>query len=141
MEKAMLTLIIIILFSVLLAGCGDAHMEGIVLEVNDNELNLRNLSPNKYEEIKNDSVKKLQNEDVEGKRESLEWMDITYDNTVEFSKGDEVDVWIDGDIMSSYPGKAEAKKYQWINACATNSRSYGTIPLFNWFKLYLVLQD
>lgn len=111
MKKAMFALIILILFSVLLIGCGDADMEGIVLEVNENEIKLaENLSPNKYEEIKNESVKKLQNEDVEGKRESLVLMDITWDNADEFSKGDEVEVWIDGDIMSSYPGKADAKK-------------------------------
>lgn len=102
---------IVLLLSVSLAGCGDADMEGIVLEVNENEIKLaENLSPNKYEEIKNESVKNLQNEDVEGKRESLALMDITYDNADEFSKGDEVEVWIDGDIMSSYPGKADAKK-------------------------------
>ena len=110
-KKAIFALIIIILFSVSLAGCGDADMEGIVLEVNGNEIKFaENLSPDKYEEIKNESVKKLQNEDVEGKRESLALMDITYDNADEFDKGDEVEVWIDGDIMSSYPGKADAKK-------------------------------
>jgi len=111
MKKSMFALIIIILFSVSLAGCGDADIEGIVLEVNENEIKLaENLSPNKYEEIKNESVKQLQNEDVEGTRESLALMDITYDNAGKFSKGDEVEVWIDGDIMSSYPGKADAKK-------------------------------
>lgn len=37
-----------------LAGCGD-DMEGIVLEVYENEIQLaENLTPNKYEEIKND---------------------------------------------------------------------------------------
>lgn len=111
MKKAMFSFIIIILFTVSLVGCGDADMKGIVLEVNENEIKLaENLSPNKYEKIKNESVETLQNEDVQGKRDGLALMDITYDDADEFSKGDEVAVWIDGDIMTSYPGRAEAKK-------------------------------
>jgi len=111
MKKAMFAFMMIVLFNVSLVGCGSADMKGIVLEVNENEIKLaENLAPHKYEEIKHESVKKLQKEDVEGTRESLELMDITYDQADEFSKGDEVDVWIDGDIMTSYPGKAHAKK-------------------------------
>src|SRR5699024_10166545 len=111
MKKAMFAFMMIVLVNVSLAGCGSADMKGIVLEVNENEIKLaENLAPHEYEDIKHESVKKLQKEDVEGTRESLELMDITYDQADEFSKGDEVDVWIDGDIMTSYPGKAHAKK-------------------------------
>ena len=111
MKKAMFACMMIVLVNVSLAGCGSADMKGIVLEVNENEIKLaENLAPHEYEDIKHESVKKLQKEDVEGTRESLELMDITYDHADEFSKGDEVDVWIDGDIMTSYPGKAHAKK-------------------------------
>lgn len=109
MKKVIFTLII--LCGVVLAGCGDADMQGIVLDVSEKEIKLAEDLPLKeYEKIKNESVKKLQKEDVEGTRESLHLIDITYDHANDFSKGDEVEVWIDGDIMTSYPGQANAKK-------------------------------
>lgn len=111
MKKLVFVLVIITIFGGLLVGCGHPDMKGIVLEVNDEEIKLaEGLSIDKYEEIKDESVKALQNEDVAGERESLKLIDITYDHAEDFSKGDEVEVWIDGDIMSSYPGKADAKK-------------------------------
>src|SRR5690625_6268803 len=46
---------------------GKAEMEGIVLDIGERVIKLaRNLSPNEYEEIKNESVTKLHNGDVEG---------------------------------------------------------------------------
>lgn len=94
-----------------MVGCGKADMEGIILEVTENEILLsKNISPDEYEKIKNDPVSKIQNEDVQGKRVSLGLIDLTYDNTDELSKGDEVKVWINGDILESYPAQAKAKK-------------------------------
>lgn len=111
MKRAFSKLLIFLLFSMLLAGCGKADMVGIILEVRENEVLLsRNLTSDEYKEIENESATTLQNEDVKGERASLELFDLTYDNTNELSKGDEVEVWIDGDIMTSYPGQADAKK-------------------------------
>nr|WP_232827998.1 DUF3221 domain-containing protein [Paraliobacillus sp. X-1268] len=39
-------------------------------------------------------------------------MYLAYDNPEEWSKGDEVKVWIDGDVLASYPEQAKAKKIQ-----------------------------
>src|SRR5690625_4787332 len=90
-----------------------AHMEGIVLDINERGIKLaRNLSLDEYEEIKNESVTKLHNEDVMGERESLGLIDLIYENQNEFNKGDEVEVWIDGDIMETYPERAKAKKIE-----------------------------
>lgn len=90
---------------------GKADMEGIVLDIGEGGIKLaRNLSPDEYEEIKNEPVTKLHNEYVEGVRASLRLIDLIYENENEFSKGDEVEVWIDGDIMEIIPERAKAKK-------------------------------
>src|SRR5690625_1274880 len=89
---------------------GKADMEGIVLDIGERVIKLaRNLSPNEYEEIKNESVTKLHNEDVAGER-ALGLIDLIYENKKEFYKGDKVEVWIDGDIMEISPPRAKAKK-------------------------------
>lgn len=110
MKKTFLKASIVLLLSVSLTGCGKPNMKGIVLEVNEYGIKLATeLSPDEYEEIKNESVSDIQNEDVHGDT-YRGLIDLTYDHTDELSKGDEVEVWIDGDIMESYPGKAQAKK-------------------------------
>lgn len=109
-ERLFVTAFTIILISLLPAGCGKPGMEGIILEVNEHGIKLATeLSPDEYEEIKNESVSNIQNEDVHGDT-YRGLIDLTYDHTDEFSKGDEVEVWIDGDIMASYPHKAKAEK-------------------------------
>lgn len=111
MKRIFLTVFTVILMSILIVGCGKANMEGIILEVTENVILLsENISPEEYEEVKNESVSKLQNEDVQGERARLGLIELTYDNTDKFSKGDEVEVWIDGDILESYPSQAKAKK-------------------------------
>ncbi|MEY8351458.1 DUF3221 domain-containing protein [Bacillus cereus] len=98
----------VILLSISLAGCGKADMEGIILEVTENEILLsENLSLDKYEDIKNKSISEIQ-----GEEKGIPLIYLAYDNTEERSKGDEVKVWIDGDVFVSYPEKAKAKKIQ-----------------------------
>ncbi len=110
MKKAIFVLVIITLFSVSLVGCGDADMEGIVLETTENYIKVATeLSPDEYEEIKDKSAGQIQDEDVLGDT-YRGLIDLTYDNTDKFSKGDEVEIWIDGDIRESYPLGATAKK-------------------------------
>jgi hypothetical protein len=92
-------------------GEGKADIEGIVIDIGERGIKLaRNLSPDEYKVIKNESVTKLHNENVNGERESLGLIDLIYENKNEFTKGDEVEVWIDGDIMETYPERAKAKK-------------------------------
>lgn len=91
MKRAVFMTILIII-SASLTGCGEADMEGIVLDVTENKLLLsENLTPKEYEGIKDESVIKIQNEDVEGERESLHLIELTYDQADKFSKGDEVE--------------------------------------------------
>ncbi|MEN1970554.1 DUF3221 domain-containing protein [Lentibacillus sp. N15] len=110
MKRIFFHIFAVILISFSLAGCGTPNMEGIILEVNKRGIKLATeLSPEEYEEMKNESVSKIQNEDIYGDT-YRGLIDLTYDNTDGFRKGDEVEVWIDGDIMESYPSKAKAKK-------------------------------
>lgn len=109
MKKAIFT-VIMMLFSLLLAGCDDADMEGIVLETTENDLLVATeLTVEAYEEIEDQSASQIQNEDVYGDTyRGLIY--LTYDQIEKFSKGDQVDIWIDGDIRESYPLGATAKK-------------------------------
>jgi len=108
--KRAMFILIIILFSVLLAGCGDADMEGIVLETTENYIKVATeLTSEEYEEIKDKSASQIQEEDVHG-NSYRGLIDLTYENATKFNKGDEVEIWIDGDIMESYPLGATAKK-------------------------------
>lgn len=110
MKTAMYARAILIGFVLLLAGCGKADMDGIVLEVTGNSMLVATeLSLEEYEEIKNQSATEIQNEDVNGDS-YLGLINITYKRAEKFSKGDEVDLWIDGDIRESYPMGATAKK-------------------------------
>lgn len=111
MKKLWSSAFAFLLMILLLTGCGEADMKGIILEVRENGVLLsENLSQDEYEKIKNKPVSTLQNEDVHGKRESLRLIELSYDDTDEFSKGDQVEVWIDGDILMSYPGQAQARR-------------------------------
>src|SRR5690625_6561757 len=110
MKKSLFVFVIITLFSVSLVGCGDADMEGIVLETTENYIKVATeLSPDEYEEIKDKSAGQIQDEDVLGDT-YRGLIDLTYDNTEKFSKGDEVEIWIDGDIRDSNPLRAAVKQ-------------------------------
>lgn len=91
-------------------GSGKPDTEGIILEANENGVLLaQNLSADEYENIKDKSVDEIQNED-ESESADPDLMDVIYEDADQFSKGDEVDVWIDGDIFDSDPPQADAKK-------------------------------
>ncbi|WP_163580547.1 DUF3221 domain-containing protein [Gracilibacillus saliphilus] len=108
MKKKVFITFTAILLSISIAGCGKSDMEGIILEVTENEILLsKNLSLDKYEDIKNKSISEIQEEE-----KGISLISLAYDNTEEWSKGDEVKVWIDGDILASYPEQAKAKKIQ-----------------------------
>ncbi|UOQ83551.1 DUF3221 domain-containing protein [Gracilibacillus salinarum] len=108
MKRKLITAFTVILFSISIAGCGNADMEGIILEVTENEIVLsKNLSLDKYEEIQDKSISEIQEEE-----KGISLIFLTYDHAEEWSKGDEVKVWIDGDVLASYPEQAKAKKVQ-----------------------------
>lgn len=110
MGKVFITILMICLIIPTLAGCGEAHVEGIVLDVNEDNIMLATeLSQEAYEEIKNIPASDIQNGDVNGDT-YLGLITLTYHHTDGINKGDRVAVWIDGDIMESYPMKAKASK-------------------------------
>ena len=125
----------ILFISFVLTGCGDADMQGMILEIRENGvLFSENLSPEEYESIKNKPVSELQNEDVHGERESLSLVELTYDQTDELSEGDQVEVWIHGDILMSYPSQAKAekisiKKWRFHLSQAEKALKWGKLPL------------
>ncbi|SHN18261.1 DUF3221 domain-containing protein [Gracilibacillus kekensis] len=108
MKRKLFIVFTVLLLSISIVGCGNSDMEGIILEVTENELLLsKNLSLDKYEDMKNKSISEIQEEE-----KGIFLIYLTHDNTKEWSKGDEVKVWIDGDILTSYPEQAKAKKIQ-----------------------------
>lgn len=105
------TLLILVVATVLLSSCGEPHTSGIILESTDQQLLLaQNMTLKDYDEIKNELVVDLRNKDVNDDSPSLGLMEITYKRAHNFTKGEEVNVWIKGDVMMSYPSQAEAKK-------------------------------
>ncbi len=111
MKKATFALIITLLFSVSLTGCGNADMKGIIIEVNEDSITLaENLSNEDYEKVKDKSVKEILEESSAENEVNLDLIDLTYSDTNDFNKGDRVKVWIKGDIFDSYPASANAKK-------------------------------
>lgn len=108
--KKLFSISIYLIISFSMVGCGEPSLDGIILEVNENQVKLATeLSLQDYEKIKDVSVADIQNEDVLG-NEYRGLIDLTYDDTTGLSEGNQVDAWIDGDIMESYPLKATAKK-------------------------------
>lgn len=106
-----ITLFTLTLIILLMIGCTSPSMEGIILEVKEDYILLsQDLSNEEYEEIKDESVSELRKEDIYGERDSLALIELTYKKADRFKKGDRVEVWIDGDIMTSYPAQAKAKK-------------------------------
>lgn len=99
-------IVIILLITIKLVGCSSSSMEGIILEVTENEIMFsENLSNAKYEKIKDKSFSEII-EDEQG----IPLIFLTYEKADEFTEGDEVEVWIDGPILESYPAQAKAKK-------------------------------
>ena len=105
-----ISILLIILITISLAGCSQADEDGIVLEVSEKQIRLaREISPEEYEEIKDKSMSDIQDEDASGDMD-YGLIDLNYDKTEEFTKGDWVEVWLEDQIMQSYPPQANAKK-------------------------------
>ncbi|WP_181444539.1 DUF3221 domain-containing protein [Bacillus sp. 03113] len=83
------------------------EVKGIILEVDENSLLVaQDLTIEKYNEIKN----KTSNEII--KDYNLPLIGISSKEANSFKKGDKVKIWIRGDIYTSYPEQAKAKRIE-----------------------------
>lgn len=114
--KNITIILISILISVSLVGCGEPDMEGIILEINEKTvLVAENLSLDRYDEIRDEpsSTSKIISgveEEVRNTGGDISLIDLNYDNADEFEVGNEVIIWIDGGLNESFPAQAKAKK-------------------------------
>lgn len=116
MKKILFTFISFTLVNALLAGCGDADIEGVIIKGNENTvLVAENLTPNRYEEIKGDlssnaDMFEAMKQEVRDTGGDISLIDFTYDDANEFEVGDHVNVWLKGGINESFPAQAKARK-------------------------------
>jgi len=109
MKRAFLSMTFMLVL--ILSGCGEHHIEGIVIDVQDTYLLVaQDITTDQYDEIRHKSPTDIQNDDVAGVGPHLGLIVITYDQTTNFAAGDYVRLWLKGDIMESYPSQATAKK-------------------------------
>lgn len=105
-----LIIFIFIIANLSFTSCSKADYEGIVIKTSENKLLLATeLSPIEYEEIKGLPATKIQNDDVLGDA-YYGLIDLVYEDAEKFSPGNQVEVWIDGEVLESYPLQAKAKK-------------------------------
>lgn len=109
MNRLVMSLFVMVM--IVLTGCGEANIEGIVIEsTNQSLLIAQDLTIEEYEDINHKSPTDIQNDDVSGEGPHLGLIKVSYDQADDFAEGDIVKVWLTGDIMESYPSQAEAKK-------------------------------
>jgi|SRR5699024_1243098 len=107
---------VIILLLISLVACGKADMEGIVLHADENTLLVvENLAMDRYIKIKEEasSYEDLFDAMMQEQRNTegdIRLIDLTYDDSIDFNAGDEVEVWIGRHIGESSPLQAEARK-------------------------------
>ncbi|WP_058308197.1 DUF3221 domain-containing protein [Gracilibacillus massiliensis] len=106
---------IIVMLNILI-GCSnegtssdsDPEVEGYILEVEEDRILVaEDITSEKFEEIKNNTIQELDEERI-----SLIYLSgVNGDN---FDKGNHVQVWIEGGINTSYPGQAKAQEVEEI---------------------------
>lgn len=105
-----LVVFIMILANLSLTSCGTADYNGIIIKSTENQILLATeISPDEYEKIKELPAAQIQNDDVLGDA-YYGLINLTYDDAESFTPGDQVEVWIEGEVMESYPLQAKAKK-------------------------------
>lgn len=105
-----LVIFIVIIANLSFTSCTTADYEGIIIKATENQILLAtDLSMDEYDEIKELPAVEIQNTDVLGDA-YYGLIDLTYDDAERFNPGDQVEVWIDGDVLESYPLQAQAKK-------------------------------
>lgn len=109
-----LIIFVVILVNLSLTSCRNADLNGIIIKTAENQILLATeLSSEEYEEIKELPASQIQNADVLSDA-YYGLINLTYQNTEKFTPGDYVEVWIDGDVLESYPLQANAKKISLI---------------------------
>lgn len=105
-----LIVFVVILANLSLTGCSNADFDGIIIKVSENKILLATeISSEEYEEIKELPASQIQNADVLGDA-YYGLIELTYDDAESLTPGDQVEVWIDGEVMESYPLQAKTKK-------------------------------
>lgn len=106
-KKPFLAGVILLLCIAVWTGCSQANVEGMILkaEKEGSFYFSDGMTPSEYEELKDKGINELIDENI-----SLLHLTYAGDNT--FQEGDHVEVWLDGDILASYPGQATAKKIE-----------------------------
>lgn len=105
-----LIVFVIVLANLSFTACNQPDYEGIVLKATENQILLATeLSQDEYEEIKKFPVSQIQNADVLGDA-YYGLINLTYQDAESFTPGDQVKVWIDGEVLESYPLMAQVKK-------------------------------
>lgn len=96
-----------------MGGCSTEQYEtyppdttGYILEVEGNRMLVaERISSKEFDEIKDTPLEELVN------KENLYLIYITYDDVKDFNKGNEINIWLEGEeIAASNPGKAKAEK-------------------------------
>jgi len=101
--------LILMLMGIFLGGCSteqykpnNSDTEGYILEVEGNRVLLaEHISSEKYNEIKDIPVNDLK------QKQSLIY--ITYEDANDFQKGNEIEVWLEGEVATTNPGQAKAE--------------------------------
>lgn len=114
-QKIKLAIIImcLIIISTLFSGCGMSKpdLSGIILQIDgDKVLIASKLDEDLYKDLSHMSVEKILSDEMANKILFLGLIYLNYKDLNKFAKGDYVDVWIDGQILDSYPQQASAKK-------------------------------
>ncbi len=105
-----LVIFILVIVNLSFTGCTSADYEGIIIKATGNQILLAtDLSLDEYEEIKDLPAVQIQNADVLGDA-YYGLINLAYEDAANFNPGDVVDVWIDGEVLESYPLQANAKK-------------------------------
>jgi hypothetical protein len=95
---------LIIILSFTLVGCSGVKTEGYVLEVEENRILVaEKITEEEYEAIKDKSISEIDEERI-----SLIY--FSFDDIDEIQVGNKVEVWFDGNMATSYPAQAGAKK-------------------------------
>ncbi|WP_456279001.1 DUF3221 domain-containing protein [Bacillus sp. AK128] len=105
--------LVLLLFGSIISGCSvekskSNHPDttGYILEVEGNRMLLaERITSKEFDEIKDTPLEELVN------KENLYLIYITYDDVKDFNKGNEIDIWLEGEeIEASNPGQAKAEK-------------------------------
>jgi uncharacterized protein YcfL len=102
--KKIFSLVIILSFA--LVGCSGVQTEGYVLEVEENRILVaEKITEEEYESIKDKSISEI---DIE--RISLIY--FSYDDLEKIQVGNQVEVWFDGNLATTFPAQAGARKIE-----------------------------